>query len=110
MTVVLSLVGSLWPLEPSGEPWLEHSDKLMHAGAFAVMAMCAWCVWPQAWRRSALALAAHGAWIEGLQAALTTTRTASWGDWLADLVGIALALAWCLRRHSLRGKPAEHRG
>jgi VanZ family protein len=55
--------------------------------------------------RLAIALAAHGALIELAQGAFTTHRTASLGDWLADVMGIAgmlmlAAIGRCMPWHA----------
>ena len=85
------------PVAPAGL-----NDKLMHLLGFVVLAFLVDIAWPEAgfdWRPIAW-LAAYGALIEGLQA-LTATRQAELGDWLADLAGLllfAVVLAPPLRR------------
>jgi VanZ family protein len=75
---------------PSGLGW----DKLNHAGAIAVVTGLAFFSFSS--RRSAALIAfiygtSIGLLIEILQATLTTSRTAEWGDVLADLVGAGCA-------------------
>jgi VanZ family protein len=70
-------------------------DKANHALAFAVLALVAECGWwphPQRSRRVALGLLAYGALIELVQSRIPE-RSGEWADWLADAIGIALALA-----------------
>jgi len=66
-------------------------DKLNHLTAFASLAAVASLGRVGAWVRIALALLAYGALIEVLQS-FTATRSAEWGDLLADGVGIASGL------------------
>jgi VanZ family protein len=71
---------------PSGLGW----DKLNHAGAIAVATGLAYLsLQPRKWAAAAAFLygISLGILIEILQGTLTTSRTAEWGDVLADLVG-----------------------
>ena len=71
---------------PSGLGW----DKLNHAGAIAVATGLAYLsLQPRSWAAAAAFLygASLGILIEILQATLTTSRTAEWGDVVADLIG-----------------------
>jgi len=71
---------------PSGLGW----DKLNHAGAIAVVTGLAYfSLSSRSWAAMAAFLygTSIGILIEILQATLTTTRTAEWGDVLADLIG-----------------------
>jgi VanZ family protein len=78
-------------------------DKLNHLTAFASLAAVASLGRVGAWVRIALALLAYGALIEVLQS-FTGTRSAEWGDLLADGVGIAsgLLLAAVVSKLALR--------
>jgi VanZ family protein len=71
---------------PSGLGW----DKLNHAGAIAAATGLAYLAL-QPRRRAAAAAFMYGTFlgilIEILQATLTTTRVAEWGDVVADLIG-----------------------
>lgn len=78
-------------------------DKLQHAFAFLVLAVCAVQAYPaQPLRRLFGALLGFGALIELVQTQVPG-RSAEWGDLLADATGAALALlllhAW-RRRHA----------
>jgi VanZ family protein len=71
---------------PSGLGW----DKLNHAGAIAVATGLAYLsLLPRKWAAAAAFLygTSLGILIEILQATLTTSRTAEWGDVVADLIG-----------------------
>ena len=76
---------------PSGLGW----DKLNHAGAMALITglaflsvqSCSWAVVAAFLYSTFL-----GVLIEILQATLTTSRTAEWGDVLADMIGAGCTL------------------
>ena len=71
---------------PSGFGW----DKLNHAGAIAVATGLAYLsLQPRSWAASVAFLygTSLGILIEILQATMTTSRSAEWGDVLADLIG-----------------------
>lgn len=79
---------SLTPMPPTqGTGW----DKTNHAVAMAVVMLVAFRSF-SATRRptvyAALFTASLGALIEVLQGACTSTRSAEWGDFLADLCGV----------------------
>ena len=79
----------LWPFPPSNDGWI-YTDKVEHVLVFIVLTslgILSYTRWPSL---ICIGLMAYGAIIELLQATLTTTRQASWADWLADSVGIAL--------------------
>lgn len=70
-----------------------YSDKLVHASLFAVLGCLAarsWLQPGQRWR-VVLALLLLGGLIEALQAVIPG-RSASLGDWLADVLGLAGSL------------------
>jgi len=83
-------------------------DKLNHAAAFATLAAVASLGQLGGWVRIVWALATYGALIEVLQSFIPT-RSAEWGDLLADGIGIAsgLLLAAAIARLASRpdGKP-----
>ena len=66
-------------------------DKLNHAAAFVTLAAVTSLGRVSGWVRIAWSLLAYGTLIEILQY-FTPTRSAEWGDLLADAVGIALGL------------------
>lgn len=75
---------------PSGLGW----DKLNHAGAIAVATGLAFLsLRPRRWAASAAFLygTSLGILIEILQGTLTTSRSAEWGDVVADLIGAGFA-------------------
>lgn len=84
---------SLIPVPPSeGLGW----DKLNHVTAMAVVTVIAFRTLRPVSLRAVLLAGVYalllGALIELLQGTLTTTRSAEWGDLLADAVGVALAM------------------
>jgi colanic acid biosynthesis protein WcaH len=75
--------------------WYSDIDKLTHAIAFiAVFALLAWALRWRDWATALLALALGGA-VELHQKLFLSGFTASWADWLADAVGVALAWGLC---------------
>ncbi len=85
-------------LRPVGDalPAFAHADKLMHAGAFAVLSLLAWRTqWFSALAIVGL-MALYGAAMEFAQAQ-TSYRQADVLDWLADMAGTGLALGVLLK-------------
>ncbi len=85
---VLMLI-ELAPKEDSWPYW----DKLQHAAVFVVLAVAGCLAFTQKQLWLCASLVGFGALIEVLQGVLTTTRTRSVYDWLADILGILLAIA-----------------
>jgi len=84
-------------------------DKLNHAAAFAILAAVAFLGRIGGWVRIAWALVAYGALIEILQS-FTPTRSAEWGDLLADGAGIASGLLLAAGVSWLASRPdGKHR-
>jgi VanZ family protein len=78
---------------PVGLGW----DKLNHATAIATVTLFTYLTFKsRRWAAQAAFLygISLGILIEVCQATFTTTRTAEWGDVLADLIGAGLV--WCL--------------
>lgn len=99
VAVVAGMVLALWPVPEKGEPWFPHADKLQHAVSFGVLVLLGTRGGYRIWPMLALGLLALGAAIEVLQG-FTPTRTAEFGDWLADAAGIAVGF---LVDRALRG-------
>ena len=100
--VFLLLVGSLLPDLPG--PGLKHADKLAHVLMYAsAMFWFSGIFRPEKWWKIFAALAALGGLLELVQG-FSATRSADWLDMLANLAGLAVALAaawlftggWCL--------------
>jgi VanZ family protein len=87
MTLLILLIALMPPdSAPSGLGW----DKLNHAGAIAVVTGLAYLsLKTRRWAATEAFIYGTilGILIEVLQATLTTSRTAEWGDVLADLIG-----------------------
>ena len=87
--------------------WFPHMDKFIHAGEFAVLALFCFraAFWPTYWRpplkrlfRTEWAIAAACglfALLDEIHQAFVSGRSASPWDWLADMTGVALILAFC---------------
>ncbi|WP_020558142.1 VanZ family protein [Thiofilum flexile] len=72
---------------------IEMGDKIVHAGAFFVFAALFHLAWSRSfWLYVFLPLFIYGGSIELLQG-MTTWRSMSWGDVVADAVGILLYYA-----------------
>ena len=92
--LALSTVTVFALLPPSAVPsGLHFWDKLQHGLAYATLALLGGISFPHRLLLLAAGLAFHGAAIEFMQGALTTTRHADPADWLADCMGIVVGLA-----------------
>ncbi|WP_310741041.1 VanZ family protein [Ideonella aquatica] len=78
------------------EDWFDQADKLRHAAAFALLWLVGWRAGARGWMLAA-GLLVFGGLIEGLQS-LTPDREPSWGDVVADAVGVALGALATRRR------------
>lgn len=88
---LLGIVAALIPGSGGGFPF---ADKLLHAGAlFGFAALLDLATLRSFWRWKVPVLLGYGAFIEVLQA-LTTWRSASAADLMADAVGILLYWLW----------------
>jgi VanZ family protein len=99
--LLLMLVTYLMLIElPPKEAGWPYWDKVQHIAVFVMLTSLALLAFPK-WRwQSAVGLAMYGAVIEWAQGAWTITRMPSVGDWLADVVGIAISLivySWLVR-------------
>ena len=79
---------------PSVPQAIQFWDKAQHALAYAVLAVSGCCAFPSRTRRVAVGLLMHGALIEVMQYALTTTRFGDIADWFADVFGILVGVAF----------------
>jgi VanZ family protein len=98
--------GMLIELPPKPNGWA-HWDKVQHIGVFMVLTFLACWAFPRRRWLLATVLIIYGAAVEWMQSALTVTRMASLGDWLADVVGVLLVLLgfWmidAMRRNKVR--------
>ena len=84
------------PGSPTKENGFMHWDKIQHVLAFMLLIKLAWSAYPNKKYMAVIMLVIFGAAIEILQATLTTTRTGSTGDWIADLVGILIGMTICV--------------
>ena len=98
---------SLTPAPPQIESDFFGWDKVQHAGAYGVFTLLAgWAFGvcsldlKRRWRLAVVAAVTFGGAMEIVQGLFTRTRTAEWGDLLADLIGAVCAygLVRVLRR------------
>jgi VanZ family protein len=80
----------------------EHLDKLEHAGAFAALMVLGSLAWPRHLFRVAVGLLIYGGLTEVLQGTLTSTRSASAADWVADALGVGVGYLLFSRLFSRR--------
>ncbi|MBK8452819.1 MAG: VanZ family protein [Thiofilum sp.] len=92
----LLVFGLLFALSRDPLPFMEGiqmGDKILHASAFFIFAALFHLAWSRSfWLYVFLPLLAYGGLIEILQG-MTTWRSMSWGDVVADAVGILLYYA-----------------
>lgn len=101
VVVLISLVVLFAP-GPDVPPSPYETDKLVHGGVFAALALTG--SWAGAGRTVlAVALPVYAAVSELIQTIPALQRDGSVGDWLADTVGVLLGLllwAWLTRRRA----------
>ena len=90
-------------LPPKKMGW-PHWDKVQHMLVFLMLTGLALCLYFQQRWQWAAGLFFYGGLIEWMQATLTITRMASIGDWVADFVGILIAIAASIALNNLRLK------
>lgn len=107
--LALAMVTVFALMPPSAIPQTFHFwDKLQHALAYAALAIVGGLAFPGRRLPLVVGLVLHGAAIESMQAALTTTRHADPADWLADCLGIAVGLlALAAGSSAVRTQPAR---
>jgi VanZ family protein len=99
VTTILLLI----EVKPSPQTWPK--DKLQHALTFALITYFGIKSYPKYVLYVCLSLVFYGGLLEVLQSQLTQTRTGSYADWLADLVGISLGYcAFNILKNRLQNK------
>lgn len=106
----LALTMASWGFlkDVSGIPssWMPN-DKVMHLLIFFVLTTLFQASFQRPWLVPVALMAIYGALIEVLQG-MTPVRSADPLDWLADMVGVALALlVWPKMKHWLVYTPAD---
>ncbi len=92
LLLAVALVFVTWQaLSPAPPLQPQVSDKLLHVGAFVVLAWLADFGWPDAdyWLPKALPLLGYGVAIELAQSGIAA-RAAEWGDLAADAAGLTI--------------------
>ena len=104
---VLAITVSWLALSPAPPDRLDTGwDKLNHAAAFAVLTVVsifAFARTQRNLRRLLVVLLCYGAAIEVAQS-FTPTRSAEWGDLLADLIGMAAGAMFAMLLDRVAGK------
>ena len=91
--MLISIVTMLLLMEHTGAMvGFPHMDKIIHAILFAMLTTIGYLAYSNYSRRLYLGLMGYGIMTEIMQGALTITRYASIYDWIADTVGILLAI------------------
>lgn len=91
LSLALATVLLLIELKPNHDSW-QYKDKVEHIFSFFVLNTLGLFSYQHKPQQIWIGLTAYGLLMEGLQGALTISRTASWYDWLADCVGIGISL------------------
>jgi hypothetical protein len=97
---------ALLPTEYLQVPVFDWWDKAQHALAFAVLTAWGLWLWPGAAVRVVLGMLGFGALIE-LAQWWTGWRFGEWADWMADAVGVLVALGlaqWLMKMPPLKGR------
>ena len=78
-------------------------DKAQHGLVFVTLAVAGLMAYPQRLKTVCLGLSLYGGLIEVLQSTVTTTRHGDVVDWLADTLGIVVALvAYQMSLHAIK--------
>lgn len=86
---VFAFVMAVLPHPPQVHVW----DKLQHMAAFLVITFLGCAAYPRVSRlKLAAALVGFGGFIEIVQMIPMLHRDSQWGDWVADIVAVLLAL------------------
>lgn len=82
----------------TGGGWsIPHFDKVLHAGVYGLLALGVSLAWPHLSKiKIGLACLLYGGLMEIAQATLTAGRTPSFGDFIANGIGAAIALFFVL--------------
>ena len=90
---LIALVTKLLLMEYSGSlPSFPHSDKVIHACLFAMLTLAGYLAYANYSKWLYTNLIIYGAITEIMQQMFTATRFASVYDWLADVIGVLLAV------------------
>jgi VanZ family protein len=90
---LIALVTKLLLMEYSGSlPSFPHSDKVIHACLFAMITLTGYLAYANYSKWLYTSLIIYGAITEIMQQMFTATRFASVYDWLADVIGVLLAV------------------
>ena len=105
--IIASTFILLIELPPKSGGW-PYWDKVQHIVGFGVLTTLGCFAYTEKKVWLCLGLVIYGALIEYFQSTLTYTRMASLGDWLADVVGITIAVMVFVLVDKLCIKPAAN--
>lgn len=105
--IIASTFVLLIEMPPKTGGW-PYWDKVQHIVGFGVLTTLGCFAYSEKKVWLCLGLAIYGALIEYFQSTLTYTRMASLGDWLADIIGIAIALIVFILINKLCIKPTTN--
>lgn len=103
--IIASTFVMLIDLTPKTGGW-PYWDKVQHIVGFGILTTLGCFAYVQKKVWVCAGLVTYGALIEYFQSALTISRTASFGDWLADIFGVIMAIAVCVMIKNMRAKNA----
>jgi VanZ family protein len=101
--ILASTFVMLIDLTPKTGGW-PYWDKVQHIMGFGVLTTIGCFAYMQKKTWICAGLVTYGALIEYFQSVLTISRTASFGDWLADIFGVAMGVAVYVMIKNLRAK------
>lgn len=89
LAIMLILVSYLVFSKPSYPTGIPNFDKMGHVGSFFILSYLTYLAFKPKWYTLAIILAGYAVFIEAVQSQLSY-RSASFADFIADMVGISL--------------------
>ena len=108
LLVVLTTFLMLIELKPQAAGWI-YADKLQHIIIFIILASSGFSAYFHKRWLVTSGLIFFGLAIEGLQSAFTLTRQASVADWIADVVGVTIAIGIVAIINKIKSNPFQIR-
>ncbi len=95
-------------LKPQAAGWI-YADKFQHIIIFIILASSGFLAYFRKKWLVTSGLILFGLAIEGLQSAFTLTRQASVADWIADVVGVTIAIGIVAIINKIKSNPFQIR-